>query len=102
MELASMGMAGVEAFLTDIISVDEDAPLTCGLFRLEKSNPLEYAYTYNEVKIIVAGEMTLTEADGETFHATEGDMVYFKKGAEITFSSNSSGLAFYCGQRGPL
>ncbi len=99
MELASMGIENIEAALTDIVTSSENAPMTCGLFRLTKSEPLEYAYTYNEVKFIVSGEMTLAEEGGETFHATVGDIVYFDKGAKITFTSDSSGLAFYCGQR---
>ena len=99
MELASMGIEGIEAALSDIVTSDENAPMTCGLFSLAKSNPLDYTYTYNEAKFIVSGEMTLTEEGGETFHATAGDVVYFKKGAKIRFMSDSSGLAFYCGQR---
>ena len=99
MELASMGIEGIEAALSDIVTSDESAPLTCGLFSLAKSNPLVYTYTYNEAKFIVSGEMTLTEEGGETFHATAGDIIYFDKGAKITFTSDSSGLAFFCGQR---
>ena len=99
MELAPMGIEGIEAALSDLVTSEENAPLTCGLFSLAKSNPLEYTYTYNEAKFIVSGEMTLAEEGGETFHATAGDIIYFDKGAKITFTSDSSGLAFYCGQR---
>ncbi|MCY4611378.1 MAG: cupin domain-containing protein [Gammaproteobacteria bacterium] len=99
MELASMGIEGIEAALVDITTSDENASMTCGLFSLAKSNPLVYTYTYNEAKFIVSGEMTLAEEGGETFHATAGDIIYFDKGAKITFTSDSSGLAFFCGQR---
>ena len=99
MELTSMGIEGIEAALSDLTTSDENAPMTCGLFGLAKSNPLVYTYTYNEAKIIVSGEMTLAEEGGETFHATAGDIIYFDKGAKITFTSDSSGLAFFCGQR---
>ncbi len=99
MELASMGIEGIEAALSDITTSDENASMTCGLFSLAKSDPLVYTYTYNEAKIIVSGEMTLAEEGGETFHATAGDIIYFDKGAKITFTSDSAGLAFFCGQR---
>lgn len=100
MELANMDIEGVNAYVADIVSSDDpDAPITCGLFRMEKGNPLKYTYTYDEAKIIVEGEMTIAEEGGETFHAVEGDVLYFDKGATITFSSNSSGVGFYCGQR---
>ena len=99
MELASMGIEGIEAALSDLTTSDENASMTCGLFSLAKSDPLVYTYTYNEAKIIVSGEMTLAEEGGETFHATAGDIIYFDKGAKITFTSDSAGLAFFCGQR---
>ncbi len=100
MELSSMEVEGVNAFYADVVSSnDPDAPITCGLFRMEKGNQLEYTYTYDEAKIIVEGEMTIAEEGGETFHAVAGDVVSFDKGAKIIFTSNSSGVGFYCGQR---
>ena len=100
MELSSLNVEGVNAFLSDIVSSnDPDAPISCGLFRMEKGNALEYTYTYDEAKIIIDGEMTITEENGESFDAVAGDVVYFDKGAKITFTSNSSGLGFFCGQR---
>lgn len=100
MELSSLNVEGVNAFLSDIVSSnDPDAPISCGLFRMEKGNALEYTYTYDEAKIIIDGEMTISEENGESFDAVAGDVVYFDKGAKITFTSNSSGLGFFCGQR---
>ena len=49
---------------------------------------------------MVSGEMTVAEAGGEAFHSEAGDILYFDSGAKVTFSSASSGLAFYCGLRG--
>lgn len=100
MQLPSMNIEGVNAFLKDMASSgDPDAPITCGLFRMEKGGSLDYTYAYDETKIILAGEMTLAEEGGEAFHASAGDVLFFKAGAKVTFSSASSGLAFYCGQR---
>ena len=100
MDLSSLKIDGVNAFLDDVVSSnDPDAPISCGLFRMEKGNPLEYTYTYDEAKIIIDGEMTIAEDGGESFHAVAGDVVYFDKGAKITFTSESSGTGFFCGQR---
>ena len=99
-ELTSMNLEGVNAFVKDIIfSNDPESPITCGLFRMEKGAPLQYTYTYDEAKIIVEGEMTISEEGGETVTAKAGDMLYFEEGAKITFTSSSTGLGFYCGQR---
>ena len=99
-KLDSMNVEGVDAFVKDIVfSNDPDSPITCGLFRMEKGKPLQYTYTYDEAKIIVEGEMTISEEGGATVEAKAGDILYFEEGAKMTFSSNSSGLGFYCGQR---
>ena len=100
MELDSLNIEGVNAFLSDIVSSnDPDAPISCGLFRMEKGDALVYTYTYDEAKIIIDGEMTIAEENGESFKAVAGDVVYFDEGAKITFTSESSGLGFFCGQR---
>ena len=100
MDLSSLNIDGVNAYLDDVVSSnDPSAPITCGFFRMEKGNPLEYTYSYDETKIIISGEMDISEENGETVHATAGDVVFFAKGAKITFTSESSGLGFFCGQR---
>lgn len=97
--IKSMGIDGTNAFLVDLISSDDkQAPITCGLFRMEKGKPLTYTYTYDESKIILDGEMTVSDGNS-TVQATKGDMLFFPKGSTITFSSASSGLGFICGQR---
>ena len=100
MELASMGFDGINAFLHDLESSNnENAPTTCGFFRMEAGGSLEYTYKYDEFKIMLNGEMTLAEQGGETVALKPGDVVFFEKGTTITFSSKSSGLVFYVGQR---
>ena len=99
-DIASLNIEGVNAFLQDVVaSNDPNAPITCGFFRMEKGEPLKYTYSYDEAKIILDGEMTISEVGGETIEVKAGDVLYFEEGAKITFSSKSSGLGFYCGQR---
>jgi len=99
-ELPSMDIDGVNAFIKDVVfSNDPDSPIVCGLFRMEKGAPLEYIYTYDDVKIILEGEMTISEEGGATIEARPGDIFLYKEGAKVTFASNSFGLGFYCGQR---
>ena len=99
MEIASLNIEGINAYLEDVVSSnDEDAPITCGLFRMDAGNPLDYTYSYDECKIMLEGEMKVTEK-GISKTVKPGDVLYFDKGTSVTFSSNSSGLAFYVGQR---
>lgn len=99
--LPSMEEEGCNAFLDDlVVSDDEDKTIVGGFFRMEKSDkPLEYTYTYHEMKIIVEGEMLISDETGTEVHAKAGDVFYFPKGSKITFQSPSTGLGFFCGQR---
>jgi len=79
--------------------VEPDKPISAGFYRLEKGTPLVYTYTYHEMKIIVEGEFDIEDETGQKVHAVPGDVFWFPKGAKITFTTNSYGLAFYTGSR---
>ena len=99
-DINSLGIEGINAFLQDTISSEnEEAPITCGFFKMESGNPLEYTYSYDECKIMLEGEMTISEDGGDSIAMKPGDVVYFDSGTKVTFTSNSSGKAFYVGQR---
>lgn len=100
MTLPSMKVADTAAFLADVrTSNDQDKPITCGFFRMEKGKALDYDYDYEEMKLIVEGEMIITDETGNTVHAKPGDVFYFAKGSKIRFESPSYGIGFFCGQR---
>ncbi|KAK2733672.1 hypothetical protein FQN55_003179 [Onygenales sp. PD_40] len=93
-------IANENAFLGDVFeSTDAEKPVSCGFYRLEKGTPLVYTYTYHEMKIILEGEFEISDETGQKVLATPGDVFYFPKGATITFTTPSYGLAFYTGQR---
>ena len=54
-----------------------------------------YTYTYHEMKILVEGEMDIEDETGQKVHAVPGDVFWFPKGAKITFTTESYGLAFF-------
>lgn len=100
MDFPSMGVPDTKAFLGDVLSSsNEDKTITSGFFRMEKSKPLSYTYTYDEMKIIVEGEMMVTDETGTTVHVVPGDVLYFEKGSRITFDSPDYGIGFFCGLR---
>ncbi|KAI9675304.1 MAG: hypothetical protein M1817_001207 [Caeruleum heppii] len=95
-------IANENAFLGDIATsetTDPTSPISAGFYRLEKGTPLVYEYTYHEMKIIVEGEFDIADETGQKVHATKGDVFYFPKGSKITFTTESYGLGFFCGQR---
>ena len=100
-ELPSMNVDGVHAFLKDFsISEDSDKPITSGLFRLKAGESLKYTYTYHEMKFIVDGTFSIEDETGQNKTVKAGDLLYFPKGTEMTFTTDDFGLGFFCGQRG--
>ena len=100
-ELPSMEVNGVNAYLKDFsVSTDSDKPITSGLFRLKAGESLKYTYTYHEMKFIVDGSFIVEDETGQKENVKAGDLLYFPKGTEMTFTTNNFGLGFFCGQRG--
>lgn len=90
---------GINAYFDDVVgSGDAQAPISCGLFRIEKGNPLVYLYDYDDIKYVISGSITFSDGQ-QTVEGKKGDVLFFPKGAKITFSTKSSGLAWACGQR---
>ena len=99
--LPSMKIGNVPAFLKDFaISEDSEKPITCGLFRLDAGESLQYTYTYHEMKLIVDGSFIIEDETGQKVTAKTGDLLYFPEGCVITFSTPDFGIGFFCGQRG--
>lgn len=90
---------GINAYFDDVVgSKDPQAPVSCGLFRIEKGNPLVYTYDYDDIKLVLSGAITFSDGK-QTVEGKKGDVLFFPKGSTITFSTKTSGLAWACGQR---
>ena len=100
LDIPSLKVEGVKADLLDVYkSGDKDKPITCGIFRMGKGNPLEYTYAFDEGKVLLEGDMKITDSTGKVVDLKPGDMVLFSNGDKVSFSSDSGGLAYYCAQR---
>ncbi|KAJ4182216.1 hypothetical protein NW767_005391 [Fusarium falciforme] len=89
-------------YIGDTVSSTKDdpvAPLTSGFFRAEAGAKTTSTYTYFEVKLVVEGDLIVSDGTGQKVNAVAGDVLYFPKGATITFESKNGGAAFYVGQR---
>lgn len=97
--IASMNEPGVNAYFEDIVgSGDPKAPISCGMFKIEKGEPLVYTYDYDDTKIMLEGHIYFSDGE-QKVKADKGDVLFFPKGSTITFSTDDSGLAYACGQR---
>ncbi|KAI5456793.1 hypothetical protein BGZ63DRAFT_467942 [Mariannaea sp. PMI_226] len=77
-------------------------PITGSWFRMEKGpEATPPTYEYDEVGVVVEGEITLRDESGQSAVVKAGDTFYVTRGSTITFSSNSYGIAWKCGTRLP-
>lgn len=88
----------------DYLGTEQDipSPITGSWFRIEKgpeSTPPKYEY--DEVGVVIEGEMTFKDETGQTATVKAGDTFFFPRGSTITFSTDSYGVAWKCGARLP-
>ncbi|WP_326731715.1 hypothetical protein [Streptomyces phaeochromogenes] len=100
-DLPSMDVAGTEAFIGDVYSNPDGSEMASGFFELRHTDqPLDYEYTYDEMKIVIEGEFRLENKDtGQVLIAKPKDAIFFPKGSRILFSTPDRALAFYVGHR---
>ncbi|MFD2090994.1 cupin domain-containing protein [Blastococcus deserti] len=99
-DLPSMEVPGVRAFIGDVFANPGGAELCGGFFELLAGEPLDYEYTYDEMKVVVEGEFLLTDLDsGQQVIARPKDVLFFPKGSRIRFETPERGLGFYTGHR---
>lgn len=99
-DLPSMEEPGCKAFIRDTFANPGGSELCSGFFELLASEPLDYTYTYDEMKVVVEGEFTLTNLDtGQIVHAKAKDALFFPKGSRIRFETPNRALGFYTGHR---
>lgn len=100
LNLPSMNEPGTIAAIGDSLHNPEGSVMSSGFFELKASQPLVYTYTYDEMKVVIAGEFILTdETTGEVTHAKERDVLFFPKGTTVKFETPDYALGFFAGDR---
>ncbi|KAL8865229.1 MAG: hypothetical protein Q9174_007000 [Haloplaca sp. 1 TL-2023] len=108
-------IANGNAFLGDVFSssdINRPNPLSAGFYHLKPGPELVYTYTYDEMKILVEGEMQIAQLSAapsaemkeptlikEEVEATPGSVFFFPKGAVVRFRTRNGGKAWFCGGR---
>lgn len=75
------------------------SPLTLGMFRMSKGEALPYSYSFDEFKVVLEGEITVSDDAGNSTDFVAGDVMKFGKDTNVTFSTKSSALMVYVAQR---
>lgn len=74
-------------------------PLTLGMFRMSKGEALPYRYEFDEFKVVLEGEITVADDQGNSTDFRAGDVMQFGKDTNVTFSTKSTALMVYVAQR---
>ncbi|KAL2825858.1 hypothetical protein BJY01DRAFT_241485 [Aspergillus pseudoustus] len=75
-------------------------PIVGSWFRMESGpEATPPRYEYDEVGVVLEGEITLRDESGQTTTVTPGDVFFFPRGSTISFSSKTYGVAWKCGAR---
>ncbi|EHA19927.1 hypothetical protein CBS63078_5613 [Aspergillus niger] len=97
---------GNNVYLGDVLSNHETNPgnpFSAGFFKQTKGEPLkDFVYKSDEMKIILEGEVIVTDAEGNKVTGKPGDVFFFPKGKPFTFDTPDYVLAFLVIQRPPL
>jgi uncharacterized cupin superfamily protein len=80
-------------------SPSTSTPISGGFYRLEAGTPLDYTYSYDEIKIILEGHFYIKDETGTEVKGEKGDVFLFPTGSRIIFRTDEYGLAFFVGQR---
>ena len=83
----------------DIIQTPGEGPMTCGYFSMDTPGSFDYGYAYEEFKVVLEGELKISDNKGNKFVGKAGDFFHFQSGDKITFATNSSCKTFYVSQR---
>ena len=92
--LEIMGRVNEKAHLSQAIKSPASQNMTAGYIRLDPGYHREIESPVDEVDLFLEGSLTYT-AEGTTFNAQKGDIVFIKKGTTATFSTEEGCLAFY-------
>ena len=89
-----MGRVNEKAHLSQAIKSPASQNMTAGYIRLDPGYHREIQSPVDEVDLFLEGSLTYT-AEGTTFTAQKGDVVFIKQGTKAIFSTEEGCLAFY-------
>ena len=76
----------------EVVSKDE-SQMSAGFLTIEKSS-FEWELCYEEIDIVLEGSLSIT-INGETYQASQGDVLFVPKGSKVIWGSNGYVKLFY-------
>jgi ethanolamine utilization protein EutQ len=92
-EVFDTGKAGDRVYLKDMLSLEENRNLACGLMEMEESE-FDWTLNYDEVDYVIEGTLEIKTGD-EVVSGNAGDVIMIPKGSSISFSAPGYVKFFY-------
>jgi len=76
---------------------DNEHPMTCGVFAMERSEPVASEYPCSEFTVVLEGEIDAEDLakPGEIVKLKAGDIIHVDKGSTVRWSSPTRAKGFY-------
>lgn len=87
------GKPGDRVYLKDMLTLEENRNLACGLMEMEASE-FDWTLNYDEVDYIIEGTLIIKTGDSE-IAGNAGDVIMIPKGSSISFSAPGYVKFFY-------
>ncbi|MGE5677454.1 MAG: cupin domain-containing protein [Pseudomonadota bacterium] len=92
-EVFDTGKAGDKVYLKDMLTLEENHNLACGMMEMEKSE-FDWTLNYDEVDYVIEGTLVI-KTGGEEISGNAGDVIMIPKGSSISFSTPGYVKFFY-------
>ncbi|MDT8861349.1 hypothetical protein N0O92_14005 [Alkalihalobacillus sp. MEB130] len=96
-----LGIPGLKSQIIDVPICSNENALSMGYFSMQPSEDFLFTYTYLEVKVVLNGQIIVSDDKGVKYVAEAGDVLIFTPDTEVTFHKESNGNAIYTGHRLP-
>jgi uncharacterized cupin superfamily protein len=97
-----LGIPALKSQIIDVPVTSRENALSLGFYSMQKTtDSFDFEYEFLEVKVIVRGNIVVSDKEGNKYVGEVGDVFIFNPGTVVTFEGESDGDAIYTAHRLP-
>ncbi|MEH7378317.1 hypothetical protein [Neobacillus drentensis] len=99
---AVLGNPALKSQIIDVPVTDRENAVSLGYYSMQKAtDSFDFMYEFLEIKVIVRGNIVVSDQQGNKYVGEVGDVFIFNPGTLVTFEGESDGDAIYTAHRLP-
>ncbi|MFV2048333.1 hypothetical protein KDJ21_026175 [Metabacillus litoralis] len=99
---AVLGNPALKSQIIDVPITSRENALSVGFYSMQKTtDSFDFEYKFLEIKVIVRGNIIVSDTNGNKYVGEVGDVFIFNPGTVVTFEGESDGDAIYTAHRLP-